>query len=390
VDDHGEIGPGQVEWLDLGPAEPSHGTGTQRRSRRPWYLLAALLAVAVILVAALNHDSKRTTATSSHSPSAIATEPTVGLSVPSVPSGARATPSSSPSVTVTNSGRRLLDVPADWELFARGPQSLVRIELARGRVTSTAVPELSNGAGVSFVVGPDRVIALTFEEQGGYQVVDGRPAHDLPGAFGSHGPVLPGPDRKHVWIPTGSGRSTAMTLIGFDGRRAGPAIPVPDGIGTAESDGAGYVRFYGTGGVYDARPDGVNRITSGALLATGPTRWLTEECDAEFRCVTAVTDRATGEQRILAVSAGNYSYGGVSDGVIAPDGSVAALTRDDGQNGRLTLDLLDLSNGDLHATSVVLNPEQAYSGGEFAWTPDSRWLFIAADGGRLLVLVLQP
>jgi hypothetical protein len=381
VDNRGEIRPGQVEWLDLGPTEPADRPGQPLRRRRPWFLFAAAIAVAVILVAALNRDTKRTTATPSHVPPNL-------TSFTAFPSSVDASPSlsPSPSVTVTSLGHRLLDVPVDWELFTRGPESVVRIELARGRVTRTEVPELANGAGVSFVVGPDRAIALTSEDQSGYLVTDGHRVRDLPAGFG-HGPALPGPDPKHIWVSTGGGSSSAMTLFGFDGRRAGPSIRVPAGIGTAAADGAGYVRFYATGGVYDARPEGVKRITTGALLASGPTRWLTEECDAEFRCATTVTDRATGTQRALAVSDGNYSFGGFTDGVIAPNGSVAALARDDGQEGRLKLQVLDLSNADVHDTSVLLNPDTAFNGGGmFAWTPDSRWLFIAADAGRLLVL----
>jgi hypothetical protein len=382
VDSRREIGPGGVEWLDLGPAEPGdRARGPQRRGRRPWYLLAAAIAVAVILVVALNHDTKHKTASSPSSlPPASATDPTAPSTAPPPPSA-----SPSPAVAVTNLGRRLLDVPAGWELLARGPDSVVRIELAKGRVTRTAAPELVNSGGISFVVGPDRVIAQTSDEQGGYLVPDGRPARDLPPALLSHGPVLPGPDPSHVWVETGSGTSSAMALVGFDGRRAGPSIRVPEGA--AQSDGAGYVLFYATGGVYDARPGGAKRITTGALLAIGPTRWLTEECDDEFRCVTAVTDRSTGARRTLAASTGNYSFGGYSNGLISPDGSVAALVRDDGQEGRLMLSLFDLSTGAYRVTDIALNTDQAFSGGGvLAWSPDSRWLFIVADVGRLLVL----
>lgn len=384
MDNGGEIGPGQVEWLDVGPAEPPEGPHPRRRGRRPGYLLAAAIAVAVILVAALNNDTKRPTASPSHSPSAIPTE----TAFPSNPdSSPTPSPSSSPSVAVTNLGHRLLDVPADWELFARGPGSVVRIELARGRVTRTTVPEVGDGAGLSFVVGRDRVIALSMDQGGGYQVPDGYASGELPAAFPTRGPALPGPDSDHLWLPTGSGANSAMSLFRFDGRRAGKSIRVPEGVGTAQSDAAGYVRFFGTGGVYDARPDGVKRITTGALLASGPTTWLTEECDAQFRCATTVIDRVSGTRHTMTASDGSYAFGGFVDGVVAPDGSVAALVRDDGREGRLTVQMLDLVNGGLRDTNVLLNPDTAFNGGGmFAWTPDSRWLFIAAQAGRLLVL----
>ena len=117
VDNRAEIGPGEVEWLDLGPAEPTDGTGPQRRSRRPWYLLAAAIAVAVILVAALNHGTKRKTASPSRPPPASATDTTAPSSAEVSPT---ASATSSASVAVTNVGHRLLDVPPGWELFGRG------------------------------------------------------------------------------------------------------------------------------------------------------------------------------------------------------------------------------------------------------------------------------
>ncbi|MDQ2750911.1 MAG: hypothetical protein M3Y44_15490 [Actinomycetota bacterium] len=381
MDDRREIQAGQVEWLDLGPAEPVERIGQQGPRRRPWYLLAGVVAVAVILIAALNHGKKHPAASNSPSQS------TSAIVTDSGSSTSPAAPSSSASVAVTSLGHRMLDVPADWVLFARGPDSLLRIELARGRVTRTAVPELDNGSGVSFVIGPDRVLALTVDAQGGYEVPDGRPTRDLRPPFGAGGPVLPGPDPAHVWVPTGGAENSAMTLVGFDGRRTGRTIRVPNGIGTAESDRAGYLRFYATGGVYEARPEGVKRITTGALLASGPTRWLTEECDAEFRCATNTIDRRSGARHTVAASNGNYTFSGYSDGVISADGAFAAIARDDRQEGRLKLELLDLATGAVRDTGVFLNPDTAFNGGGvIAWSPDSRWLFIAAQGGRLLVL----
>ena len=85
------------------------------------------------------------------------------------------------------------------------------------------------------VVGPDRLIVRPFNIAAGYQVRDGRPARDLPAVFGQEGPVLPGPDRNHLWAPNGSVSQTAMRLIGYDGRPTGVSIPVPDG-GQAGSD----------------------------------------------------------------------------------------------------------------------------------------------------------
>lgn len=379
VDSGSDIGPGQVEWLHVGPADAPGGAGPRQRGRRPWYLLAAAIAVAVIVVVALNRDTKHNAAARTHPPTV--TAPTTTAPPSDAPS------STEPPPVVVTTGSQLLDVPAGWDLFARGPDHVVRIELARGRITRTTVPALENtGAGFSFVVGRDRVIVQSTEVGSGYVVPDGRPAGDLPASFEQNAPVLPGPDVDHVWVPAHSSPQSAMVLVGLDGRPAGPTIRVPVAPGAVGADGAGYVQFYATGGTYDARPDAIKRITSGNLLATGPTRWLTVECDEQFRCATTVIDRATGARHAIAASAYNYSNGGFASGVIAPDGSSAAITQIEGQEGTPMLYLLDLSTGHARATKVILNSEQAFSGGALVWSPDSRWLFIAADAGRLLVL----
>jgi hypothetical protein len=378
VDNRGEIGPGQVEWLDLGPAEPADPTADrQRRSRGPWYLLAAAIAVAVIAVAALNHDTKRTAATPSRPPTALATETVVPSSTEVPPTSS---PTSSPSIAVTNVGHRLLDVPADWELFGRGTDSIIRIELARGRVTTTVAPSLRSGGGVAMVVGPDRVIVRPYDSVPGYEVRDGRPARELPAAFGQQGPVLPGPDRNHLWAPTGTGGQTVMRLVGFDGRPTGVSIPIPDG-GQAGSDGAGYLTFYGIGGVYRALPGVVRRITAGELVAVGPTRWLTRECDEQYRCNTVVTDRTSGERRVVAAHL--VGYGDV--GEIAPDGSSAAVVRMT-DAGAPVLHIIDLATGTDHRSDVSIDPDNTYGGGLVAWSPDSRWLFVVGQNGRVVAL----
>jgi hypothetical protein len=376
VDSRSEIGPGQVEWLDLGPADAADPTGDpKRRSRRPWYLLAALIAVVVIVVAALNHDTKPKTATASHLPTAIASETVVRSSTEESPTPS---PTSSPSIAVTNLGHQLLDVPADWELFGRATDAIVRIELARGRVTRTTVPAVSSGGGVSMLVGPDRVIVRPYDKMPGYEVRDGRPATDLPAVFGEQGPLLPGPDRNHLWAQTGTGNQTVMRLVGYDGRPTGVSIRIPE-AGQAGSDEAGYLTFYGTGGVYLARPGVVRRITAGELIAAGPTRWLTRECDDQYRCQTVVTDRNNGARRVVASQPDGYG----DVGVIAPDGSNAALIRMT-DSGAPVLHIIDLATGVDRRSAVSIDLDNTYGGGQVAWSPDSRWLFVVGANGRIV------
>jgi hypothetical protein len=193
--------------------------------------------------------------------------------------------------------------------------------------------------------------------------------------------VLPGPDPNHLWAPIND--SSGMQLAGFDGTLTGTRIALPDNIGLVTSDGAGYLLFASTGGVYDARPDGAHRVTTGVLLAAGPTRWLTVECDDEARCATTVISRSTGTRRELATPPDAYQG---NEGVISPDGSTAAMLQPDYANGRTVLHLLNLNTGLDRATSVLVLQDQSPNSSAIAWSPDSRSLFVIDATGAPVVV----
>jgi hypothetical protein len=143
----------------------------------------------------------------------------------------------------------------------------------------------------------------------------------------------------------------------------------------AAADGAGYVLVPGTGGVYDARPGAFHLVTTGAVAAVGPARWLATECRGTNHCVTVVIDSASGARRILPGNAVSWLGADTAGfpGVISPDGSTAAIFR--GRNaGPLTLHLIDLTSGADYQLAVQGSPGD----GTLAWSPDSRWLFVAA------------
>jgi hypothetical protein len=376
VDVRNDTGSGGVEWLDLGPPErPADAEPPARRQRR-WYVLAAAVIAAAILVVALQHrrDTHATAAPShppSHPPS------TTAAPAPLRPPPSVATPGRITVVTDVKHG--LLHVPTSWELFGRGARSVVRVQLAIGRISMTPVPALDSSGGTSFVVGQDRAIIRPWDHVAGYVVRDTEPAERLTGLLAGQGPSLPGPDPDHVWVPSGDDKR--MDLVGLDGRRAGPSLAIPDGTGSVNPDGAGYAMFFGTGGVYDVRPGSITRITTGELLADGPTRWLTRECDATYRCVTTVIDRASGEKRTLGRS---FDGSGVV-GSIAPDGSFAAVFTVD-KTGQPSLGLLDLTTGVTRSLDIPFDPQYSFSTGVCVWSPDSRWLFASGAEGRLKVL----
>jgi DNA-binding beta-propeller fold protein YncE len=213
----------------------------------------------------------------------------------------------------------------------------------------------------------------------GYLVPDGRPARALP-ALLSAGPAFPGPVPTQLWMSP-VGQQAVLALINLDGRRLGDVIDVPEGSSPLEAtpDGGGYLLFSGIGGVYDARPDGMRRISTGSLLATGPTGWLVVECDERYRCQNVLIGRVDGSRRIVPDVRANRD----PHGVLSPDGSTAAMLQT-GPQGESQLYLLDLVSGRRRVVPVTPNPD-AYDGA-VAFSPDSRWLFAVTAGGTVSVV----
>src|ERR1700683_2836050 len=90
-----------------------------------------------------------------------------------------------PAVSVIPVGHRLLGVRAGWQLFARGPDDLLRIQFAEGRITRTYVPPLETSSrAVAFMVAAHETVIRPADLVPGYVVPDGGRARLLTGAFG--------------------------------------------------------------------------------------------------------------------------------------------------------------------------------------------------------------
>jgi hypothetical protein len=283
-------------------------------------------------------------------------------------------------VTVTRLGHPLLGVRAGWDLFAlgRGKSALggdvlVRIQLARGRITRTAVSPLDSDGPVSFLAGPDEVIIRPLDFVPGYLVPDGQPARGLRAALSHGGVVFPGPRPGQLWAQPANGRRAPMSLIGPTGRKLGPAIQVPaDGYWPIAADGSGYLLIHWRGAVYDARPGGRRRVTAGTVAAVGRRH--------RHRCADIVIDSATGARRLLA----RHRIDVTVPGAISPDGSTAALFLA-GHAGKITIHLLSLISGTDRGVPVNAD-RQSLGADSLAWSPDSRWLFVAAAHGKLVAV----
>ncbi|HEY2508199.1 MAG TPA: hypothetical protein VGI58_16915 [Streptosporangiaceae bacterium] len=287
--------------------------------------------------------------------------------------------------TITHLGSDMLGITAAWDIFARGPDDLVEIQPARGLITTTAVPSLGTGLPqVSFIVGPNQVLVRSPDEVPGYLIPDGAAPRLQTGPFSHGGPVVPGPDPEHVWVMGGAIGTPKLELVGLDGQAAGRDIllrPGQDGA-TAVPDGRGDVLLLSEDNrIYNVGP-GFSRPVADQVVAVGPTDWLAVSCHGQ-RCRNLVIDPATGASRPLAgPSAAPEAYWAwPPPGAVSPDGSTAAVLAESATPG---VWLINMRSGASRTLPVPMANSPANE--LMAWSPDSRWLFLAASNGRLLAL----
>jgi hypothetical protein len=177
-----------------------------------------------------------------------------------------------------------------------------------------------------------------------------------------------------------------MPLVRMDGTETGVSARMPPGgFSGAFSDGRGgvvVIEYFETGSTLDdVRPGGFQQI-AGNLAAVGPTRWLAVDCPAGRRCSSATVDPATRAQHTLPGPSAELLLP-AGPGVIAPDGSAAAIAAASGD--RVTLHLLNLVSGSDQQIPVSLDAKTA-ADQRLAWSPDSRWLFVVTAQGKLAVV----
>jgi hypothetical protein len=339
--------------VQFGPRRPPR--------RRPGWLPAALVAAAALVVAGISVALVVTAAGQPRQPRARA---------------------------VTDVGHRLLGVRAGWELYARGSGVVVRVEPARGRVIRTTVPYLESTGPVSFVAGPGQVIIRPLDNVPGYVVQDGRPARPLPAALDREGMMTPGPRPGELWIQAKRGSRTVMSLVRRDGTSAGASIPLPRGAPwPLGPDGRGYLIVRAGRDTADATPRGLRYVTAGVVTAVGPTRWLAVQCQHRH-CAEVVIDPASGARRVISRSRPVLAWEARTvigqPGVISPDGSVAAVFEAGRTRYAAVLHLIDLRTGADRSVGVSADLG-SLTNQTAVWSPDGRWLFVAARGKLVVV-----
>jgi hypothetical protein len=283
-------------------------------------------------------------------------------------------------VQVTDVGHPLLGVRAGWELFGLGPGEVVRIQLARARITRTAFPGLLSSGPVTLLAGPHQVIVRPLDYVPGYLVPDDQTARPLRGALSSGGVVLPGPRPGEFWMESGDGAHMSMLLVGPDGNRLGPELLTPMSSGWPFPDGRGYLMVQRRAGVYDQGPGWRRFVTSGAVAAVGPARWLAVECPRGHCRYLVINPASRSRYLLLAGRAPAARSLAPFAGAVSPDGQFAALVVY-GPDGP-SLQLLDLVSCAV-LLSVPVNPDTL---GNAVWSPDGRWLFAVGPDGRLFAI----
>lgn len=379
-----------VEWLDGEDADelPPPPRLPPGRRHALWIVGVALVVIVAVAVGVSRagsgspHGARPPTAAVSSSSS---THAVPALSVPPAPTSADSS-TAAKAPTVTGVGHRILAATSNWELFARTDSGILRIEMAAGRIHRTPMPGLDSNGGISFVVGPTSAVVRPYDAVAGYVVRDGEAPRTLTGLLARAGAVYAGPTPDEVWVqPDSTGSSTPAPRL-YDLRQesavsTGPSAPQEFGA-PFTADGSGHLLYGAVDGIYDVRPDGVHRVTTGALTAVGSTRWLVQECDDRFRCSDVLIDQASGVRRVLGPAHANVNY---EPGSISPDGRWAAFASVRNGGGSPSIHLVDLQSGT--DTDLGLSPsDTGYGANPFVWDPDNGALLFVDDTQHVRVL----
>jgi len=163
----------------------------------------------------------------------------------------------------------------------------------------TAHPALSSGGPVTFVTDSEGALVRPIDFAPGYLIPDGEPARAAPGHLTQAGRRSPARIRGTCGFRAAPANDR-MVRSGWTGAapvRRSPHRPRarPSTRRSSRSlTRPGTCSSRAIGGVYDVRPSGTSRVTTGTVLAVGPTRWLTAVCNNHARCRPVVIDRPTG------------------------------------------------------------------------------------------------
>jgi hypothetical protein len=281
---------------------------------------------------------------------------------------------------------RLVGLP--YEIVTAGAGGEIQyVDLARGMITVVDGPASAN-TGMLFA-GDTWTLVPSGPTGGALLYDDGDP---VPRRIENVEPwVLFGiPGSPTLWMPTDDvqmGRPGQMMEVTPDLEPTGVRIDVPAAPVMIEPPGNFVVPA--ASGVYIVSGDGVSRLTTGRLIALGPTVALAEECDEQLTCKYVVIERATGERRDLPGLVRGAPFESVgwwaqSSQTISPDGGFAMvllaeyerLTDRGGHMVTPRLAVVDLVTGQTTPLTEATGGIQSV----VRWTADSQFAFFMTDG----------
>lgn len=319
--------------------------------------------------------------------------------LPAEPAGTPATPgpwTTAKASLTTSLAPSVLPRSPGWEIVGYGSQGLVRIDPSTGRVWLVDGPPIVEEWGAMTLVSSGGHTLIVAGNSQRVLVPDAGPARTPYRLFGSALTALPGPDPAHVWtwdssFDSGEGGSKfVLHLVDWTEQPTGTAITLPsyiEPLAVPVSDGDGYMLVRGIGGTYDARPDGLTLVTSGDVIAAGPTGYLVYECGAQPGCSAVTIDRKTGTRATFGQQSLPVAHPrAIISGQISPDGAHAVyLVGPSGSNTTVAVHLFDMSTGEDRVLPVTVEMTNA-SGSVLGFSPDGRYLAVASPAGRIDVL----
>lgn len=353
----------EPEQLDIGPMRPPR--------RMIWVVTVALLAV---LGAGVMWDQRRSDQTAP-APTPSPTQ-AASRSLPTAPPASRAPSPSAPATLwpeQAGGGARLLPagLPAGT-LYGRSSDTLYAVNTRTGATVVTPIRTATTDA-VSMVSTGDGLVLRPWDDTAGLLIRDGRMPVDLPGQLKGAADLLPGPPDR-LWALSRADDylsfDTTVTLVDFRGRRAGPRFNTSGGY---TSDGAGGLLLSDVGGVWQAYPQPIERITGGSITSVGSHHYWLLECDDQHRCTQYLLDRRNNQRTSLP--AHERVFGNSS---ISPDGILMASLDNFDNNARSRTTITRMAdNKVLRKLPEPPNPATSEPG-SIAWLSD-RWLTVISN-----------
>jgi hypothetical protein len=143
-------------------------------------------------------------------------------------------------------------------------------------------------------------------------------------------------------------------------------------LADVRADGGGRLVVYGIGGTYLLDPDTgqLRRISEVPFAAVNQQVLVDFACDDAGGCQLRVTDRASGQARLLPTPAPADPWA-FMNGPLSPDGRYLAYRDEVGRLG-----VLDLTSGEQRPLALPGSPGSGLGGpAQATWSPDSSLLF---------------